>query len=80
MKTLNIKTTTIFNYKYIVKIKNKKFEILSNLQYEKFSYVLESLTEKIEGIDDEVYILDCYEFEYTDENLGMTLDELPNYL
>lgn len=75
----NRRTIETYSYKYITKINNKNFEILSNLDGKTFATVLKELSHKWEEI--KTYnILDCIEFEYTNENNGIGLDVLRNYL
>lgn len=75
----NRKTIETYSYKYITKINNKNFEILSNLDGKTFAAALKELSHKWGEI--KTYnILDCIEFEYTNENNGIGLDVLRNYL
>jgi len=75
----NRRTINTYSYKYITKINNKNFEILSNLDEKTFKTVLKELScnwGEIQTYD----VLDCIEFEYTNENTGIGLDVLRNYL
>lgn len=79
LKLTNRKTTETFSYKYIILINNKKFEILSNLNDNE----VDNLLLKLSQIWDELKsykVLDCIEFEYNNENYGITFDVLRNYL
>lgn len=79
LKLTNIKTTETFSYKYIVLINNRKFEILSNLtesEAENLLLEMAKLWDELKSFK----ILDCIEFEYNNENYGITFDVLRNYL
>lgn len=79
LKLKNIKTIETFSYKYITQVNNKKVEILSNLNQETVEALLSELKKRWEELK-EYKILDCIDFEYTNENEGITLDVLRNYL
>lgn len=75
----NRRTINTYSYKYITKINNKNFEILSNLDEKTFETVLKELSVKWKEINT-YEIVDCIEFEYTNENTGIGLDVLKSYL
>ena len=79
LKLTNRKTIETYSYKYIVTINNRKYEILSNFDDNTFKKVLTRLSEcwtEIKSFN----IKECIEFYYTNENKGITLDVLRNYL
>lgn len=78
LKLTNRKTINTYSYKYILEINNKNFEILSNFNTKTFELVLKSLSDKWGEIKS-YKIKDCIEFDYTNENEGITLDVLRNY-
>lgn len=79
LRLTNRKTKETYSYKYILKINNKKMEILSNFNEGTFNKVIKELSNQWDEI--KTYkILDCIEFNYTDANDGIYLDTLRNYL
>lgn len=79
LKLTNRKTTETFSYKYIILINGKKFEILSNLTESEVDNLLLQMARLWEELKS-YKVLDCIEFEYNNENYGITFDVLRNYL
>lgn len=79
LKLKNIKTMETFSYKYITLINNKRFEILSNFDEKTVESLLNELNKKWDELKS-YKVIECLEFEYTNENDGITFDVLRNYL
>lgn len=79
LKLTNRKTKETFSYKYIILINNIEFEILSNLDENQVDNLLLEMTKQWEELKS-YKVLDYIEFEYNNENYGITFDVLRNYL
>lgn len=75
----NRRTIETFSCKYIIEVNNKTFEILSNFDEKTFKSLMTEISNRWEKIKSYEY-RDCIEFQYTNENRGITLDDLENYL